>query len=76
MLRTWQKILSRHFYLKCEVIRLNCPICGGKTKVIDTRHTSNNETYRKKRCENCGEIFFTLEFDVSSILSSGKFEAS
>lgn len=43
---------------------MNCPICKGKTKVVDTRHTPKNETYRKRQCNECKNIFFTMEFDV------------
>lgn len=43
---------------------MNCPVCNGETKVVDTRHTPKNETYRKRKCKKCGDIFFTLEFDV------------
>ena len=39
---------------------MNCPVCGEKTEVLDTVHL-DQETYRRKRCKVCGEIFFTEE---------------
>ena len=43
---------------------MKCPICYGKTKVIDTRHTSDNETYRKRKCVECDHEFLSIEFEV------------
>lgn len=37
--------------------------CGGRLKVIDTRHTGH-ETYRMHRCECCGKLVYTCEFEV------------
>lgn len=44
---------------------MNCPKCGGKTGVTDTVHNLNDsETYRRRKCAECGNIFYTTEFDV------------
>ena len=43
---------------------MKCPECGGKTGVRDTRHFPDNETYRLRRCAECGHTFFTTEFAV------------
>lgn len=37
--------------------------CGGHLKVIDTRYYKN-ETYRQNRCEKCGKLVYTLEFEI------------
>lgn len=42
-----------------------CPICGGKVTTIEVRHnTDDNESYRQKKCNVCGHIFYTLEFEA------------
>lgn len=44
---------------------MTCPKCKGKTKVIDNSHNdSDNEDYRKRKCEACGHIFYTVEYEV------------
>ena len=46
-----------------ESKKLRCPICGGITWVTDTR--GNEETvYRKRRCQECGYKFGTIEIDL------------
>lgn len=41
---------------------MTCPKCDNDSQVIDT---ANLEvvTYRKRRCFNCGNIFYTVEQD-------------
>lgn len=41
-----------------------CPECGGKIKVMETAQTENNETYRRKKCLECGRLIFTAEYEV------------
>ena len=43
---------------------MTCPKCGGRMRGKDTRCTPENETIRKRKCDDCGEIMFTLEFEV------------
>lgn len=43
---------------------MECPICGRKAKVIDTRYSTNNRIYRKRRCSECGYDFLTIESEV------------
>lgn len=43
---------------------MTCPVCKGKIRVTDVTHTSDNETYRQKRCVKCGHTFYTVEFEV------------
>ena len=56
---------------------MECPICENKTKTVDSRPWSGIR-YRKRRCDACGETFWTVEHicsnddlkDVREMLSS------
>ena len=41
-----------------------CPKCKGKVKTLRTVDVSWNESYRQKKCLDCGHIFYTAEFEV------------
>lgn len=42
-----------------------CPECGGRSNVIDNSYNSKcKELYRKRKCEECGTEFFTVEFEA------------
>lgn len=41
-----------------------CPDCGGKIRVVDTLHSPNNETYRRRKCTECDYAFYTIEYEV------------
>lgn len=41
---------------------MNCPICGGKSKVVDTGIYSDM-IVRKRKCLECNDCFFTMEVD-------------
>lgn len=42
-----------------------CPNCEcDAVYVYEVRHTSNNETYRDRRCKICGHKFYTIEFEI------------
>lgn len=44
---------------------MNCPKCGKKTFVIDLSHNlTDRETYRYRRCLDCGHSFYSIEFEV------------
>lgn len=43
---------------------MTCPKCGGRMLGKDTRYTPENETIRKRKCDKCGNIMYTLEFEV------------
>lgn len=44
---------------------MKCPKCNGKTTVTDNAlNTSDNEMYRKRKCLECGHIFYTTEYEV------------
>jgi transcriptional regulator NrdR family protein len=43
---------------------MNCPKCSGAVMVRDTTYTEENEIYRRKKCRECGHVFYTMEFEV------------
>ena len=46
---------------------LFCPKCGVKSIVLDSAlDKENNELYRKRKCVQCGQDFFTIEFVVDN----------
>lgn len=42
---------------------MNCPKCGGETKVIDLAKAPE-DIYRKRGCKQCGSTFFTVEYEI------------
>lgn len=40
---------------------MKCSKCGGKVHVTDVVHTSQNEIYRRRKCVNCGNMYYTTE---------------
>lgn len=43
---------------------MTCPVCGGKTHIVDSR--SDGETVRRRReCLECKHRFTTKEIDVN-----------
>lgn len=45
-------------------LKMKCPKCEGKTKVIDTVHGSSNEVYRRRKCLECDHRFYTQESEA------------
>lgn len=44
---------------------MNCPICGGKTRVVDSSFNYvDNERYRKRLCTKCGKKYYTIEKEI------------
>lgn len=43
---------------------MNCPECGGQTRVVKPFHTTKNQTLRWRACANCGHRFYTLETEI------------
>lgn len=41
---------------------MTCPICGGKTLVVDSRPDIDN-IRRVRKCQECGHRFPTVEID-------------
>ena len=46
---------------------MTCPICGGDTRIIDSR---NKDDHKKRRriCQECGYKFNTIEIDMDLYL--------
>ena len=42
---------------------MTCPVCGGKTHVVDSRQ-SEDSIKRRRECLECNHRFSTLEIDV------------
>lgn len=40
---------------------MNCPKCGKRTAVVDSRPLPNNEVFRRRVCKECGFKFITIE---------------
>ena len=40
---------------------MNCPRCGGKAVVVDSRKYPTGEVRRRRKCGSCGHRFSTLE---------------
>lgn len=51
---------------------MNCPKCGGKLGVIDSRAAANNSTRRRLECGKCGERFTSLE----TIIRDGQYSVN
>ena len=43
---------------------MTCVYCGGKTKVTDCA-SSSDEVIRRRKCLDCGKVFYTAERDIS-----------
>lgn len=46
---------------------VSCPKCSAVVKTVDvvTNH-DDNETYRKKKCTECGHKFYTIEYEIDT----------
>lgn len=44
---------------------MTCPICGGKTKVVDSRKTDVDKVWRRRECVDCKHRFNTEEYEVT-----------
>ena len=33
---------------------MTCPVCGGETRVVDTRHPDCETVWRRRECTECG----------------------
>lgn len=42
---------------------MTCPVCGGRTKVVDTRNCTDH-IVRYRACRECEQRFCTIEVDV------------
>lgn len=50
-----------------RVMFMTCPVCGGDTRIIDSR---NKDDHKKRRrvCQECGYKFNTIEIDMDLYL--------
>ncbi len=39
---------------------MNCPVCGKKSVVMETRNTPES-IHRRRKCTSCGQLFYTQE---------------
>lgn len=46
---------------------MDCPVCGKKTKVNETRDTGD-KVYRTRRCEPCDWLLTTLEVVIDDVI--------
>ena len=42
---------------------MTCPVCGGATKVVDSRPEVDT-VHRRRKCKECGYRFSTVEIEV------------
>ena len=49
---------------------MTCPVCGGKTRVVDVV-TEVDCTYRRRKCTECGYRFFTEETEIGEKAPDG-----
>jgi len=42
---------------------MTCPVCGGETKVIDSRAPDCEHVRRRRECVECKYRFFTVEYE-------------
>lgn len=50
---------------------MNCPVCGGDTKVYETRNYNDPEgefdyIQRRRKCVECGESFIGIEVTLDT----------
>ena len=45
---------------------MNCPVCGEKTKVTDSR-PNEDSVRRHRKCLECGYVFVTIEMDEDMV---------
>lgn len=46
---------------------MTCPVCGGNTKVTNSRRNENT-VVRERTCIECGKKFYTQEVEISCTL--------
>lgn len=49
---------------------MTCPVCGGDTKVIDSR-PSEDSVQRRRKCLECDYRFNTIEIDMDLYKKGG-----
>lgn len=42
-----------------------CPKCNAKSSIVGSiLNAGDNEVYRRRKCRECGHIFYSVEFEV------------
>ena len=57
---------------------MTCPVCGGATKVIDSRPEVDN-VHRRRECKECGYKFSTVEIEedvIESIAGAAQWQSN
>lgn len=53
---------------------MTCPVCGGKTKVIDSRCYDSESVWRRRECLECNHRFTTIELETETLREQRKRE--
>lgn len=48
---------------------MTCPQCNGKVYVIDSVNAPEGDIYRKRKCRECGYLFYTVESEMEAMPS-------
>lgn len=64
-MKTIEGLTSPLSFYRKGLILLTCPICGEKTKVVNSRCDDGETVYRRRECKNCHYRFTTEEVDVA-----------
>lgn len=46
---------------------MTCPVCGGDTRIVDSRSKDDCKK-RRRKCQECGYKFNTIEIDMDLYL--------
>lgn len=46
---------------------MTCPVCGGNTKVVDSRVKDCDSVWRRRECQECGYRFNTEETELPPV---------
>ena len=47
------------------MLPMKCPACGGRDyRALITNNLIDSQTMRKRRCQGCGHVWFTVEMEV------------
>jgi len=48
------------------MLPMKCPCCGSRAyRAVITNNLIDSQTVRKRRCQSCGHVWFTVELEVS-----------
>ena len=61
-LKRLEEMIENGELLRKEGKNMTCPVCNGKTKILETR-SDNESINRRRECLRCGYRFSTVEMD-------------